>query len=333
MKIPIKVVITGAAGQIGYSLLPNVASGQMFGLDQPVILHLLEIPQAEQALKGVIMELEDGAYPLLKSVVPTTDPNIAFKDIDVALMVGAFPRLQGMERKDLLTKNASIFKEHGIAMNNAKKTCKIVVVGNPANTNCLILKHYATSIPTENFSALTRLDHNRSLAQIALKLKIGVSQVHDTIIWGNHSSTQYPDVNHGFVDLDGNKKSIREAVNDDEYLNKDYISTIQKRGAAIIEARKFSSAMSAARAITDHMRDWFLGTKKEEIVSMGVLSDGSYGIEKNIIYSYPVTCKDGKWEIVQKLSVDEFSKTKMKETEKELLDEKKIAFEFLGITE
>lgn len=332
MKNTIKVLVTGAAGQIGYSLLPNVCSGQMFGPEQPVILHLLEVPQAEQALKGVIMELEDGAYPLLRGVVATTDPNVGFKDIDIALLVGAFPRLQGMERKDLLTKNASIFKEHGTALNNyAKKSCKIVVVGNPANTNCLILQQFAPNIPKENFSALTRLDHNRALSQISLKLKVPISQVHDVIIWGNHSSTQYPDVNHGFIEYENKKLSIREAVNDDDYLNKEFISTIQKRGAAIIEARKLSSAMSAAKAITDHMRDWILGTKKDEIISMAVLSDGSYGVEKGIIYSFPVIIKDQKVEIVQNLSVDDFSKAKMKDTEKELLDEKKIAFEFLGI--
>jgi malate dehydrogenase len=330
----LKVAITGAAGQIGYSLLPNVCSGQMFGLDQPVLLHLLEIPQAEQALKGVIMELEDGAYPLLRGVVSTTDPLVAFKDIDVALMVGAFPRLQGMERKDLLTKNASIFKEHGLALDKvAKKSCKIVVVGNPANTNCLILSHFASSIPKENFSALTRLDHNRALAQVAIKLNVPYSSVHDVIIWGNHSSTQYPDVNHGFVEIEGKKLSIREAVADDEFLNGPFVSTIQKRGAAIIEARKFSSAMSAAKAITDHMRDWFLGTKKDEIISMGILSEGQYGVEKGIIYSYPVVIKNQKVEIVEKLSVDEFSRAKMKDTEKELLEEKKIAFEFLGISQ
>lgn len=334
-KTPLKVLVTGAAGQIGYSLLPNVCSGQMFGQDQPVILHLLEVPQAEQALKGVIMELEDGAYPLLRGVVPTTDPNVGFKDIDIALLVGAFPRLQGMERKDLLTKNASIFKEHGAALNNyAKKTCKIVVVGNPANTNCLILSTFAPNIPKENFSALTRLDHNRTLTQVALKLKVNIDQVNDVIIWGNHSSTQYPDVNHGYIQLSDNKKvSIREAVNDDEYLNGPFISTIQKRGAAIIEARKFSSAMSAAKAITDHMRDWVLGTKKNQIISMAIPSDGSYGITKGLIYSFPVLVIDHNVHIVQNLSIDEFSKNKMKETEKELLEEKKIAFEFLGIKE
>jgi len=332
MKSTIKVVVTGAAGQIGYSLLPNVCSGQMFGPDQPVILHLLEIPQAEQALKGVIMELEDGCYPLLRGVVPTTDPKVAFQDIDIALLVGAFPRLQGMERKDLLTKNASIFKEHGIALNEvAKKSCKVVVVGNPANTNCLILKHFAPNLPTENFSALTRLDHNRALGQIALRCKVPYNSVHDVIIWGNHSSTQYPDVNHGYVNVNGKRLSIREAVGDDEFLNNQYISTIQKRGAAIIEARKLSSAMSAAKAITDHMRDWCLGAPKDEVISMAVLSDGSYGVERGLIYSFPVTTKNGRFEIVQNLTIDEFSQKKMKETEKELLDEKKIAFEFLGI--
>jgi malate dehydrogenase len=332
---PIRVVVTGAAGQIGYSLLPNVCSGQMFGPKQPVILHLLEIPQAEQALKGVLMELDDGAYELLRGVVSTTDPTVAFKDADICLLVGAFPRLQGMERKDLLAKNAAIFQEHGKCINKyAKRTVKIVTVGNPANTNCLILRHFAPDIPTENFSALTRLDHNRALTQVALSLKTNVGNVHDVIIWGNHSSTQYPDVNHGYVEHDRKKVSIREAVGDDKYLNEQFISTIQKRGAAIIEARKASSAMSAAKAITDHMRDWLQGTKPDEIISMAVFSDGSYGITKGICYSFPVTTKaGGKYEIVQALSIDDFSRKKMEATEKELLEERQIAFDFLGIKE
>lgn len=324
-KSPVRVLVTGAAGQICYSLLGNIANGNMFGPDQPVILHLLEIPFALEALKGVIMELEDCAYPLLVDIVATTDVSVAFKDIDFAILVGAFPRKQGMERKDLLMKNASIFKEQGQALDKfAKKTVKVVVVGNPANTNCLICKHYAPSIPSENFSALTRLDHNRAKSQIAKRLKISIDNVHDVIIWGNHSSTQYPDVNHGWVEIDGKKKPIREAINDDNYLNTDFIKTVQQRGAAIIAARKFSSALSAAKAICDHMHDWVHGTG-DEIVSMAIPSDGSYGIKEGVIYSYPVKIKDGKISIVTGLKIDDFSRKKMEITEQELIEERNTA--------
>jgi malate dehydrogenase len=325
MKPAVRVCVTGAAGQICYSLLNDICLGHMFGQDQPVILHLLEIEPAMEALKGVIMELEDGAYPLLAGIVATSDVAVAFKDIDYAILVGAFPRKAGMERKDLLTKNAGIFKEQGKALNTyAKKTVKVVVVGNPANTNALIASHYAPDIPKENFTALTRLDHNRAMSQIASRLKIPVQNVHDVIIWGNHSATQYPDVNHGFVEMNDKKISIREAINDDEYLNGPFITTVQQRGAAIIAARKLSSAMSAAKAVCDHMLDWVNGSG-DRIVSMAVPSDGSYGIKEGVIYSFPVKTKDGKYEIVQGLKIDEFSRKKMDITYNELLEEKKIA--------
>lgn len=330
VKSAVRVCVTGAAGQIAYSLLPLIANGTMLGSDQPVILHLLDIPQCATVLNGVVMELDDAAYPLLQEVVPTTDPNVAFKDVDIAILVGAFPRLQGMERKDLLAKNIGIFKEQGQAINNhAKKTVKVLVVGNPANTNCMIARHYAPDIPNESFSCLTRLDHNRAKAQVAKRAGVPVHDVHNVIIWGNHSSTQYPDVNHGFVVKGGSKVAIREATNDDAWLNGDFISTVQKRGAAVIEARKLSSALSAAKAISDHIRDWVVGTPEGEVVSMGVLSEGSYGIQPGVVYSYPVTCKDGKYTIVQGLQVDDFSAEKMKLTANELFEEKEAAFSLL----
>lgn len=280
---------------------------------------------AQDALRGVVMELEDGAYPLLRQVITTTDPAVAFKDVDIAILVGAFPRKQGMERKELLEKNAGIFKEQGAAIDKfASRNVKVLVVGNPANTNCLICKHYAPSIPAENFSALTRLDHNRAKAQVAMRLGLPVAEVKNVIIWGNHSSTQYPDVNHGSAA----GKVIREAVADDAYLNGEFIKTVQVRGAAIIEARKLSSAMSAAQAIVDHVNNWVLGTPEGEWVSMAVASDGSYGIEQGLIYSYPVTCKDGKYTIVQGLSIDDFSRQKMDITKQELIEERQAA---LGI--
>ncbi|KAL9649767.1 hypothetical protein ABK040_009582 [Willaertia magna] len=325
-----RVLITGAAGQICYSLIGMVANGDMLGKDQPVILHLLEIPQALDALKGVCMEITDSAYPLVENVVATADTKEAFTDIDVCIMVGAFPRREGMERKDLLEKNASIFKVQGQALDQyAKKTVKVLVVGNPANTNCLIAKTYAPSIPPENFSALTRLDHNRAKAQIAQHLNTNVSNVHNVTIWGNHSSTQVPDVAHGYAVLNGEKKSIYESINNDEYLRNEFVSVVQKRGAAVIAARKLSSATSAAKAIGDHMRDWLLGTPEGEWVSMAIPSDGSYGIKEGLIFSYPVTCKDGNVTIVQGLKVDEWTRSKLDITEKELREEREMALDYV----
>eukprot|EP00761_Pharyngomonas_kirbyi_P011209 gb/GECH01011234.1/.p1 GENE.gb/GECH01011234.1/~~gb/GECH01011234.1/.p1 ORF type:complete len:374 (+),score=77.12 gb/GECH01011234.1/:1-1122(+) len=325
-KSPVRVLVTGAAGQIGYSLLPMIASGLMLGKDQPIILHLLDIPPAEKALNGVVMELEDSAYSLLNKIVATTDAETAFKDVDIAILVGAFPRKQGMERKDLLQKNGQIFKTQGEAMEkHASRNVKVVVVGNPANTNCLIAKHYAPSIPARNFTALTRLDHNRARAQIAKHADTQVEDVHNITIWGNHSSTQFPDVNHAYIG--SSNKSVRSVINDDKYLNEEFITTVQKRGAAVIQARGLSSATSAAKAITDHVHDWMLGTPGDEHVSMAVYSDGSYDVPKDIIYSFPVRCRNGDWEIVQGFEINDFSREKMTVTANELLDEKKQALE------
>jgi len=286
-------------------------------------LHLLDITPMMGVLQGVVMEIEDTSLPLVKGVVATDNEETAFKDVDVALFVGAMPRKEGMERKDLLNANVKIFKSQGTAMDKfAKKTVKVLVVGNPANTNCLILAHYAPSIPRENFTCLTRLDHNRATAQIALKLKVSPSAVKNVIIWGNHSSTQFPDARSATVTVNGKAKPVYEAVKDDNWLKNDFVSTVQKRGAAVIAARKLSSAMSAAKAICDHMRDWWTGTKDGEWVSMGLISDGSYKIEKDLVFSYPVQIKNGKISIVQDLKVDDWSREMLDKTEKELAEEK-----------
>ncbi|XP_028396075.1 malate dehydrogenase, cytoplasmic-like [Dendronephthya gigantea] len=333
-KDPIKVCITGAAGQIAYSLLYSVAKGDVFGSDQPLILTMLDIQPMLGALEGVCMELQDCAFPLLREATPTADEKVAFMDIDAALMVGAFPRKQGMERKDLLQRNAKIFESQGKSLDQyAKKSVKIVVVGNPANTNCCILKHFAPSIPAKNFSCLTRLDQNRACAQIGMRLKTSAQNVRNVTIWGNHSSTQYPDVRHASVTLDGvDYKPVREMVNDDNWLHGDFITTVQKRGAAVIAARKLSSAMSAANAICDHMRNWWFGTSEGRWVSMGVFSDGSlYGIPEGIIYSMPVTIgANREYTVVPDLSIDDFSREKMDLTAQELVEEKEAAFAFLG---
>ncbi|KAL6052193.1 Malate dehydrogenase, cytoplasmic [Balamuthia mandrillaris] len=330
---PARVCITGAAGQIAYSLIFMIAKGEMLGPDQPVILHLLDIPPMMEGLKGVVMEIEDCALPLVHGVVATSDPAEAFKEVDYAILVGAMPRKEGMERKDLLKANCGIFKVQGKALNDfAKKSVKVLVVGNPANTNCLIAATSAPDLPREAFSCLTRLDHNRAKAQIATKLSVNISQVHNVIIWGNHSKTQYPDVNHGFVTdhpTPGDKTPIRASVADDEYLQGTFISTVQDRGAAVIAARKLSSAASAAKAIVDHMRDWALGTPEGEIVSMGVISDGSYDIPEGLVYSFPVTCQRGSYSIVKELAIDPFSREKMELTLKELVEERDTALSFL----
>jgi len=330
----IRVLITGAAGQIAYSLIGMVARGDIFGADQEVILHLLDIPPCATALDGVVMEIEDCALGSVADIVATTDPEVAFKDIDYCIMVGAFPRREGMLRKDLLEKNAAIFKGQGDCLGRlAKKTVKVLVVGNPANTNCLIAQACAGSALSPNqFSALTRLDHNRAKAMIAKRLELPTTAVHNVIIWGNHSSTQFPDVSHAYVERDGRKESVRAAINDDAWLDGEFIKSVQTRGAAIIAARKLSSAMSAAKAIVDHVRDWAKGTSEGEIISMAVPSDGSYGIEKGLIYSFPVTIsKDGVVSIVQNLAISDFSRSKMSATENELKEEKSTAFSFLGL--
>ena len=316
MKDPVRVTITGAAGQIGYALLFRVASGAMLGKDQPVILQLLEITPALGAVKGVVMELDDCAFPLLHDVTYTDDANVAFKDTDYALLVGSRPRGPGMERKDLLEANAAIFSAQGKALNdNASPNVKVLVVGNPANTNALIAQRNAPDLDPRNFTAMTRLDHNRAMAQLAAKAGKHVSDVEGLCIWGNHSATQYPDIHRASV-------AGEEAMSmvDMDWYTGDFIPTVQQRGAAIIEARGASSAASAANAAIDHMRDWALGS--HAVLSMGVYSDGSYGVAEGLIYSFPVTCSGGDWRIVQGVEVNAFSQEKMDATETELTEER-----------
>lgn len=329
-----RVLITGAAGQIAYSLIFGVARGDLLGPNQPVILHLLDIPMMTEALNGVVLEIEDCALPLVAGIVATTDVKEAFSGVDYALLVGAMPRREGMERADLLKANAGIFKVQGKALADySNKNVKVVVVGNPANTNALLAQLSASGLPKENFSALTRLDHNRAKAQIALRLKVNIGQVHNVIIWGNHSSTQYPDISHAYVTdypNKGDKTSVADAVKDTAWLQGEFIKTVQQRGAAVIKARKLSSAASAAKAIIDHMRDWVVGTPEGEYVSMAVYSDGSYGVKEGLIYSFPVTIKDGKYTIVKDLPISDFSRKLLKDTEDELVSEKETAVQFLA---
>ena len=324
MKDPVRIAITGGAGQISYSLIFRIAAGDMLWPDQPVILQLLEIPQAMDALNGVVMEVNDCAFPLVQDIVATDDPNVAFKDADFALLVGARPRGPGMERKDLLEANAAIFSVQGKALNDhASRDVKVLVVGNPANTNALIASCNAPDLDAGQFTAMTRLDHNRALTQLAQKTGKHVTDVENMIIWGNHSATQYPDLAQCKVD----GKAAFDLVERDWYEN-DFIPTVQQRGAAIIKARGASSAASAASSAIDHMRDWALGC--DGIVSMAIPSDGSYGIAEGIIYSYPVRCQGGKYEIVQGFELDAFSKEKMQATEKELREERAAVEHLLG---
>lgn len=319
MKKPVKVVVTGAAGQIAYSLLFRIASGQMLGLDQPVDLQLLEIAPALKALDGVIMELEDCAFPLLNNIVATSDPNVAFKDAEYALLVGARPRSKGMERADLLQANAEIFSVQGKAINDhANKNIKVLVVGNPANTNALITAENAPDINPRQIHAMMRLDHNRAKAQLAKKLNTEVANVKQVTIWGNHSALQYPDV----FNVKVNNKNVADSL-EQNWLEQDFIPTVQKRGAAIIEARGLSSAASAANAAIEHMRDWVLGTQDDDWVSMGVPSDGSYGIEPGVVFGFPCKCYNGEYEVVQGLEWNDFSKAKIDTVYQELLDERK----------
>lgn len=318
MKNPVRVTITGAAGQIGYQLAFRIASGQMFGPEQPLILQLLEIPPALPALDGVVMELHDCAFDTLAGIVATDDPNIAFKDAEYALLVGARPRGPGMERNDLLEANAQIFSVQGKAINDhADRDIRVLVVGNPANTNALITSSNAPDIDPANITAMTRLDHNRATAQLAAKTGNHVSDIRGMIIWGNHSATQYPDVHHATV----GGKPATDLV-DQAWLADEFIPLVQKRGAAIIKARGASSAASAASAAIDHMRDWVLGTPADGWVSMAIPADGSYGIESGVIYSYPVRCQGGKYEIVQDLAINDFSRDRMQATEAELREER-----------
>lgn len=318
-KAPMRVAVTGAAGQIGYSLLFRIANGDLLGKDQPVILQLLEIPdeKAQKALAGVMMELDDCAFPLLAGMSAHSDPMAAFKDIDVALLVGARPRGPGMERKDLLSANAQIFTAQGKALNAvAKRTVKVLVVGNPANTNAYIAMKSAPDLPAKNFTAMLRLDHNRALSQLASKLNKPVADIEKLVVWGNHSPTMYPD--YRFATIDG--KSVKDSINDAAWNIDTFIPTVGKRGAAIIEARGLSSAASAANAAIDHVHDWVLGTNGKW-VTMGIPSKGEYGIPAEVIYGYPVVCENGEYKMVEGLEIDEFSRERMNHTLNELLEE------------
>jgi malate dehydrogenase len=318
MKPPVRVTITGAAGQIGYSLVFRIASGAMLGKDQPVILQMLEITPAMGALDGVIMELEDCAFPLVHGMIPTDDPNVAFKDADCALLVGSRPRSQGMERKDLIEANAAIFSVQGKALNaHAARNVRVLVVGNPANTNCLIAQRNAPDLNPRQFTAMTRLDHNRAVAGLARKTGKHVVDIKKVTIWGNHSATQYPDLHAATVA----GKSAMSLI-DMNWYAKEFIPTVQQRGAAVIKARGSSSAASAASAAIDHMRDWTFGSADDDAISMSVYCDGSYGVEKGLIYSFPVTCRNGDWQVVQGRTINDFSREKMKATETELREER-----------
>ena len=328
-KAPVRVAVTGAAGQIGYSLLFRIAAGNMLGPDQPVILQMLEIPddKAQKALAGVMMELDDCAFPLLHGMSAASDPKVAFKDAQVALLVGARPRGPGMERKDLLSANGKIFQPQGRALNEvAARDVRVLVVGNPANTNALIAMKNAPELKPTQFTAMMRLDHNRARSQIAAKLGKPVAAVRKTIVWGNHSATQYPDLFH--AECEG--KKAWDQIKDQEWLEKTFIPTVQKRGAAIIEARGLSSAASAASAAIDHMRDWVQGTPEGDWVSMGIPADGSYGIPEGVLYGMPVVCRNGAYQVVQGLDVSEFARGKMSATLKELHEERDGIKDLLG---
>ena len=321
MKAPVRVAVTGAAGQIGYSLLFRIANGDMLGPDQPVILQLLEIPneKAQKALRGVMMELDDCAYPLLAGMAATDDPKIAFRDCDIALLVGAKPRGPGMERKDLLADNARIFIEQGRALNEAAKPdVRVLVVGNPANTNAWIAMKNAPRLRPESFTAMMRLDHNRAVSQIAVKIGRPVDAIRKVTVWGNHSATQYPDL----FQAEAGSDKVWKLIEDQTWLEGTFIPTVQKRGAAIIDARGASSAASAANAAIDHVHDWVLGTQPGDWVTMGIASDGSYGIAEGVIYGLPVTCRNGRYERVQGIELSAFSRARMEATHKELLEER-----------
>jgi malate dehydrogenase len=328
MKTPVRVAVTGAAGQIGYSLLFRIASGQLLGPDQPVILQMLELPmdKAQAALRGVMMELEDCAFPLLAGMSGTADPNVAFKDANVALLVGAKPRGPGMERKDLLMENAKIFIEQGRALDRAAaRDAKVLVVGNPANTNAYIAMKSAPSLPRENFTAMLRLDHNRALSQVAAKAGVPVGSVEKMVVWGNHSPTMYADYRFAV----SNGKSVKDLIGDEGWNRNEFLPKVGKRGAAIIEARGLSSAASAANAAIDHVRDWLLGTNGRW-VTMGIASNGDYGIPKDVMYGFPVTCEAGRYTVVRELPIDDFSRERMNATLKELEEERAGVASLLG---
>ena len=328
-KAPVRVAVTGAAGQIGYSLLFRIASGEMLGKDQPVILQLLEIPdeKAQKALNGVMMELDDCAFPLLHGMLPASDPMIAFKDAEIALLVGARPRGPGMERKDLLEANGKIFAPQGQALDKvASRNVKVLVVGNPANTNALIAMKNAPSLKPTQFTGMMRLDHNRAISQVAQKIGKPVSSVRKMTVWGNHSATQYPDLFQ--AECEG--KKVWPMINDQQWLENTLIPTVQKRGAAIIAARGLSSAASAANAAIDHMRDWVMGTPEGDWITMGIPADGSYGIAEGVLYGYPVTCKGGQYQIVKGIEISDFSRKRMDATLKELHEERDGIKHLLG---
>jgi malate dehydrogenase len=330
MTKPVNVAVTGAAGQIGYSLLFRIASGQMLGPDTSVHLRLLEIPQAVKAAEGTAMELDDCAFPLLSGIDITDDPNVAFDGINVALLVGARPRTKGMERGDLLEANGGIFKPQGAALNaHAAADVKILVVGNPANTNCLIARSHASDIPAQRFTAMMRLDHNRAIAQVAQKVDTPVASIKRVAVWGNHSATQYPDLTHAVIEGDPNRSAL-EAVGDETWVREAFIPTVQKRGAAIIEARGASSAASAANAAVDHVRDWVRGTPEGDWVSMGVASQDVYGIPTGLVAGHPCTCAGGEWKIVEGLEIDDFSRAKIDASIAEL-GEERAAVQELGL--
>jgi malate dehydrogenase len=320
-KPPVRVAVTGAAGQIGYSLLFRIAAGEMLGADQPVILQMLEIPdeKAQKALRGVMMELDDCAFPLLRAMVPASDPMVAFKDADVALLVGARPRGPGMERKDLLEANGKIFGPQGRALDRvASRSVKVLVVGNPANTNCLIAMKSAPSLKPTQFTAMMRLDHNRAISQVSRKIEKEVSRIRKMTVWGNHSATQYPDVFQ--AECEG--KKVWPMINDQAWLEQTFIPTVQKRGAAIIDARGLSSAASAANAAICHIRDWISGSRENDWVTMGVPSDGTYGIPEGVIFGYPVTCRGGQYQIVKGIEISDFGRKRIDATLKELHEER-----------
>jgi len=326
MKPPVRVAVTGAAGQISYGTLFRIAAGEMLGPDQPVILQLLEIPPALDAVKGVVMELEDCAFPQLHGVIATDDPEQGFGDADYALLIGAKPRGPGMERKDLLQENARIFATQGKALNAAAaRGVRVLVVGNPANTNALIAQGNAPDLNPAHFTAMTRLDHNRAIAQLANKTGSHASKIKKMTIWGNHSATQYPDIHHALVEGKGALERV-----DRQWVENDFIPTVQQRGAAVIKARGASSAASAGSAAMDHMRSWALGSPEDDWVSMAIPSDGSYGIETGVIYSYPCICRNGDYEIVQDLEINDFSRERMQATEQELREERDAIRDLLG---
>ncbi len=327
MKAPIRVTITGAAGQIGYATLFRVANGDMLGREQPIILQLLDLPQAQQMLRGVAMELEDCAFPLLQQVIVTDDPKVAFKDTEVAMLIGARPRSKGMERKDLIEANGAIFSAQGKLLNDyAARHVKVLVVGNPANTNALIAMKNAPDLDPRNFTAMMRLDHNRAIAQVSIKLFQPIRDIKKMVVWGNHSGTQYPDLNHAEI----RGRLVRDILPDQDWVEREFIPTVQKRGAAVIEARGLSSAASASNAAITHIHDWMLSSHHNDWVTMSVPSDGTYGIPEGVIYGFPVTCKHGQYQIVRGLQISDLGRKHMTESHQELLDERDHVKQLLG---